>query len=117
MTKTPIYYYKEKNGYSPIVSFLDSLSSIQQAKTLRIFQTIKEYGLQSALAHIRHITGTQISEIRILGKDNIRILYITKKPIGIIILHGFIKKTQKTPTKELHKAIQRLHNWDTMQSL
>lgn len=47
-------------------------------------------------------------EIRAKGKEGIgRAFYCTMKGQEIIILHGFIKKTQKTPKKELEIARKR----------
>jgi len=43
------------------------------------------------------------------GKEGIaRVFYCTKVGKRIIMLHAFIKKTSKTPSKELRKAEQRL---------
>lgn len=50
-----------------------------------------------------------LCELRVKGKEGIaRIFYCTKVGKRIIMLHGFIKKSPKTPTKELRKAQQRL---------
>ena len=46
--------------------------------------------------------------VRMKGKSGIaRAIYITIKEQKIIILHAFIKKTQKTPAKALELAIKR----------
>ncbi len=50
-----------------------------------------------------------LCELRVKGKEGIaRVFYCTKVGKRIIMLHGFVKKTQKTPAKELRKAQQRL---------
>lgn len=105
--KTTIYYYISKSGENPVKQFIDSLVAKQQAKILRIFQYIEEYGLRIALPHIKKLINTPFWEIRILGRDNIRIIYVTLTKAGILVLHGFIKKTQKTPEKELNTALKR----------
>ena len=46
-------------------------------------------------------------EIRVLGKDNIRVLYTWRYKDTIILLHGFIKKKQKTPRKDINIAMSR----------
>ncbi len=46
-------------------------------------------------------------EIKITGREQIRILYTTQGKI-MILLHAFKKKTQKTPLKEIKTAILRL---------
>lgn len=47
-----------------------------------------------------------------LGEDNIRVLYATEDQDAIVILHGFVKKKQKTPAKEIETALQRLAEWE-----
>ncbi|MBI5614428.1 type II toxin-antitoxin system RelE/ParE family toxin [Candidatus Gottesmanbacteria bacterium] len=70
--RNQVYYYRSPSGEIPIEKFLDSLQDKQQAKILRIFQYIKEYGLSAILPHTKKLSGTPLWEIRILGKDNIR---------------------------------------------
>lgn len=48
-------------------------------------------------------------ELRLKGHDGIaRVFYCTAINKKIIMLHSFIKKTNKTPTKELKIARNRL---------
>lgn len=106
---TTVIYYTTVQGENPISKFLDSLSGKQQAKILRIFRSIKDYGLQSVLPHVKKLTGTPLWEIRILGKDNLRIIYVIPYLKTVLVLHGFIKKTQKTPKKEIKTALNRYY--------
>lgn len=111
MDKTSVIYYISPNGDNPVSDFLDRLASARQAKLLRIIKYVEIYGLQSILPHIKKLSGTPLWEIRILGKDNIRILYAVVHHNSIILLHGFVKKTQKTPSKEIITALSRLKDW------
>jgi phage-related protein len=106
---TNILYYTTTSGQNPIDKFLNSLSGKQQAKILRVFQSIKEYGLQSILPHVKKLSGTPLWEIRILGQDNLRVIYVVPLQDTVLILHGFIKKTQKTPKKEIETALNRYY--------
>lgn len=108
---TEIYYFKSLSGQRPIKEFLDSLTKIQQAKLIRIFKRIQEYGLSSVLSHIKKLKGTPLWEIRILGGDNIRIIYVVISKFAILVLHGFVKKTQKTSQKDLSIALSRYNEW------
>lgn len=113
LPKYTVYYYISPSGDNPIQQFLDSLSDKQQVKILRTFQHLKEYGLSAILSHTRKLTGTPLWEIRILGKDNIRILYIIPLINVVLVLHGFNKKSQKTPARELKTALARYELWKT----
>lgn len=68
---------------------------------------LQEYGLSAIIPNVKKLSGTPLWEIRILGQDNIRILYVTIEKNAILVLHGFIKKKQKTPPKEIKIALLR----------
>ena len=101
------------NNQNPVKDFIDSLPTQNKTKIFRLFQTIEEYGLNSVLPHIKKLSNTSLYELRILGKDSIRIIYLTPNKQNIVILHGFIKKTQKTPQKELNTALKRYQQYIT----
>jgi phage-related protein len=45
-------------------------------------------------------------ELRIRGKQEVRLLYAFNKN-SAVILHGFTKKSNKLPTKEFETALKR----------
>jgi phage-related protein len=106
-----VIYYTTTTGENPTANFIESLSARQKTKVIRILTYIERYGLVTAIPHVKKLTGTPLWEIRILGQGNIRIFYVTIERDVIIVLHGFIKKSQKTPLKEIKTAINRLANW------
>ena len=106
-----INYYLSPSGDNPVKEFLDERPHAK-AKAFRIFQHIKEYGLTTAIPHIKKLTGTPLWEIRILGEDSIRIFYVTKMEKQILLLHAFVKKTNKTPLKEIDIALSRIPEVD-----
>jgi len=111
MPASTVYYYITASGKNIVREFIVSLQKKQQAKVRRSLQLISEYGLSSAIPHIKKLSGTPLWEIRLLGKDNIRILYVIPGSNSILVLHGFIKKTQKTSPKEIQTAVNRYHDW------
>lgn len=108
---TKVIYYTTSSGDNPFDKFLNSLAEHQQRKILRIIANIVTYGLTAVIPHIKKLTGTPLWEIRILGQDNIRVFYATLVEDSILILHGFSKKSQKTPSKEIKTAVDRLEDW------
>ena len=60
--------------------------------------------------------GTNLWEIRILGKDNIRAIYALIYNNQILIVHGFIKKSQKTPVKDINLSLARYKDWEKRNS-
>jgi len=109
--KTKIYYYISPSGRNPAKNFIDSLAKNQKAKILRVFQYIREYGIRVPIQHIKKVKQTPFWEIRTLGKDNIRIIYAVVYKKDLLVIHGFIKKKQKTPKKELETALNRYREW------
>jgi phage-related protein len=57
-----------------------------------------------------HVEGQKkLFEIRAKGKDGIaRVFYFTIDGKRIILLHGFTKKTDKTPKREIDIAVKRM---------
>lgn len=70
--KTTIYYYTTQTGDNPPKQFIESLPAKQERKIARIIAYIEEYGLITAIPHVKRLTDTPLWEIRILGQDNIR---------------------------------------------
>lgn len=106
-----VTYYISDQGENPTKKFIESLTEKQQRKIIRVLTYIKEYGLTTAIPHIKKLTGSPLWEIRILGQDNIRVFYASVVSDSILLLHGFIKKSQQTPQKEISKALARLADW------
>lgn len=102
-----VYYYISPSGDNPVKDFLDERPSVK-SKAFKIFKYIKEFGLTTAIPHIKKLTNTPLWEIRILGEDSVRILYVTRKEKQILLLHAFIKKTNKTPLREIRVALSRI---------
>jgi len=74
---------------------------------LRIADLIIEMGPNIGMPHTKYM-GDGLLELRLKGKKGIaRIFYCTVMQHQIVILHSLIKKTQKTPSKELKLAKSR----------
>ena len=52
--------------------------------------------------------GAGLYELRIRGKEEIRLLYCFTSERTIYLLHGIKKQTQQTPKKELDLALERM---------
>jgi len=77
------------------------------AKLLHIFEIIEENGANLGKPYTDSL-GNGLFEVRAKGKEGIgRSLFCYTNEKTIIILHSFIKKTQKTPKKELEIALSR----------
>src|SRR5215510_13164721 len=78
------------------------------ARYLRLTDLILEFGPNLGMPHTRAM-GNGLFELRVKGKEGIaRIFFCTIIGQRVIMLHGFIKKSEKTPPEELRKARLRL---------
>ena len=78
------------------------------ANFLHILEMIEDFGPNIGKPYTASM-GNGLFEIRAKGKEGIgRSLFCMEKGQEIIILHSFIKKTQKTPKRELDKARRRM---------
>lgn len=109
--KWKVIYYISSSGDNPVKDFLDSVSPSLKAKALRILLNINSYGLSIAIPHIKKLIGTPLWEIRILGQDSVRILYVTRIGRRMLLLHAFYKKKQRIPRKEIEIALVRLKEY------
>ncbi len=101
------YYYKTKEGKSPVEEFIDSLDKRTQLKFFYKKELLEEFGPKLPYPHAKYI-GDNIFELRFKGiEGQIRVLYFFFYKNSIIFTNGFIKKTKKTPRKEKQIAINR----------
>ena len=78
------------------------------ARYLRLTDMMLEFGANLGMPHTRAM-GDGLFELRIKGKEGIaRVFYCTMVGQRIVMLHGCIKKSEKTPPKELKLARLRL---------
>ncbi len=87
---------------------LEAIPVDMQARLVWISTLIESLGLENVREpYVRHLVE-KLWEIRITGRDGIaRALYVTATHRRVIILRVFIKKTQKTPRKEIALALER----------
>ena len=100
-----VFFYKTADGKCPVQEFLDSLSGKVAQKvlwTLRLLEDLEK--LPST--YFKKLTGTDgIWECRVQYGSNIyRIFCFFDTQAVVILTHGLIKKTQKTPKNEIKKA-------------
>jgi phage-related protein len=104
---TVVHFFIDHRNKNPVGDFLDQNKQVK-IKASIIINNIIEFGLVSAIPHIKKLSGFPLWEIRILGKSSTRIIYAHKVKDEIILLHAFKKKSQKTPIKEINTALKRL---------
>ena len=105
-----IEFYELKDGDRPVEKFLEVVKKKNRSlwkKSLAGLLKIKERDYHKM--PLTEYIETGILSLRIKSESNIlRILFGFNKGKKIILLHGFVKKSQKIPEKELEIARKRL---------
>ena len=109
--------YKDRAGNDEITDYIKDLDQkahtskdarIKYKKILEYMGQLEKYGVSAGKPAIDHIEGTDLWELRPL-RD--RIFFAYWKDNVFILLHHFLKKTQKTPLREINKAQRNLKDF------
>ena len=107
--------YEKTDGKMPVMDFIQSLEAKKQAKISREIDLLKIFGDELHYPHVDKVEGKKyndLKELRIKLATNIfRIFFFLPKDNTAILLHGIVKKTQKTPKKELDVALERMKEY------
>ena len=102
-----VSFYKDSAGSEPVREYLDSLvakkdkdSRIKLTKIQDYIKILAQFGTRAGLPYMKHIED-DIWELR-PRRDRIFFFYWTDKQF--ILLHHFMKQTQKTPKSEIAVA-------------
>jgi len=111
-----VKFYRDKNGESDIVNFLDALKvraetsktdRINRNKILAYIGALEQFGTRIGEPIVKHIDG-DIWEIRPLAN---RIFFFYWKDNSFVLLHHFTKKTNKTPQREIEQARSKMKDY------
>ena len=87
---------------------IEALPKDMRARLVRLTEIIEQVGLEALPRDsVKHLEE-KLWELRLTGRDGIsRAIYITASGRRVVILRVFVKKTQKTPAREIELARQR----------
>lgn len=101
-----IAFYRKSNGQCPVTDFLGSLTDKHTAKILRGMQLVQEFGPEMGMPSVEVIRdGIQCLRVQ-LGSDIFRLFFFVSPAHTLVFLHGFRKKTPKTPPREIDRALR-----------
>jgi len=104
--RIPAKFYRTAGGAEPVREWLKSLGAADR-QTIGMHLKTVEYGWPVGMPLCRSL-GQGLWEVRssISDKRIARVIFCVEEG-EMIILHGFIKKTQKTPQQEIDLALKR----------
>ena len=101
-----VEYYLNQRGESPVKNFLQEQDKRVKAKVLDAIDILIESGPFLKPPYMKKL-DKDLYELRIKSTVAVRVFY---SPItGVYyLLHAFVKKTQKTPDREMKIALDRI---------
>jgi len=106
-----IEYYQSADGGFPVKDFIDSLDVKAKAKVARTIDLLEEFGIDLGMPYAEHIEG-KLWELRIrLSSNRYRIIYFLDEGRAFVMLHGFVKRTEKISKVDLATARKRLSGY------
>jgi phage-related protein len=87
---------------------LNALPADMRARFTHVVRLIESFGVDRVgQPHVKHLQG-RLWEMRLRGRDGIaRALYVTVTGQRVVVVRVFVKKTQKTPRREMELALER----------
>ena len=108
-----VRFYVDKRGREPVAEYMKDLakrkdkdSKIRLKKIRECLQALQEKGTFAGEPYMKHIEG----EIWELRPASDRIFFAAWIGNCFVLLHYFVKKTQKTPRQEIEKAKRELED-------
>jgi len=106
MTMFNLEYYMLPSEEKPVETFLDGLDTKMRVKAFGSLEILAEYGGRLREPYSKAI-GDGLFELRINFAGNItRIFYFFNVKNTIVLTNGFVKKTRKTPKREIGLALK-----------
>ncbi len=104
-------YYEDAKGRKPVEEFIDSLDVKMRAKVFGRLELLEQEGPALGMPFAR-VLEDGIYELRTTQGGNItRILYFFVVGKRVVLTHGFVKKTQKTPRSQIERAKRFRDDW------
>jgi phage-related protein len=107
--KITVAFFATESGTAPVRDWLLAMSSEDRKKIGEDIRTV-EFGWPIGMPVSRPL-GKGLYEVRTNLKDRIARVFFTIDGEAMVLLHGFIKKSQTTPDSELAVARSRLQQW------
>ena len=112
LKKIPAAFYRTATGTEPVRDWLKTLSRADRREIGQDIATV-EYGWPVGMPVCRSL-GHGLWEVRsdLANNRTARVLFCVVRS-NLVLLHGFIKKTEKTPDKELslaHKHMREIES-------
>lgn len=105
--EVPVQFYRSDTGREPVLDWLRSLDK-EDRRAIGLDLMRVQFGWPIGMPLVRSLKGGLWEMRSTLPSQRIARLVLCFHQETLVVLHGFIKKTQKTPAEELALARRRL---------
>jgi len=99
-----VIFYRTVDGKCPVQEFIDSLPGKVAQKIVWVLRLLEDMDIVPA-SYFKKLVGTEdIWECRIQFGSNAYRIFCFFIDNSVILTHGFVKKSQKTPAGEIERA-------------
>jgi phage-related protein len=102
-----VEFYQDARDGVPVLEFINELQKQEQAAVLRTIDLLQEFGPMLGMPHVRQV-DKGMWELR-AGAG--RVFYFAATGRRFILLHGYRKRGQKAPQREIDTAWRRWADW------
>ncbi len=100
-----VIFYRTADGKCPVQEFLDSLPGKAAQKVTWVLKLIEDLEIVPSTYFKKLVSTEEIWECRIqLGSNAYRMFCFFDGHSVVVLTHGMVKKTQKTPQREIERA-------------
>jgi len=111
-----IEYYQKENGEIPVENFLLTLNPKLRAKAYSDIMLLKRLGINIREPYSAPVKGDRykgLFELRTkFSSDVTRMFYFLFDKNKFVLLHGFVKKTNKLPEREIEQALSYKNDYE-----
>ena len=99
-----VIFYRTVGGKCPVQEFIDSLPGKVAQKIVWVLKLLEDLDIVPS-SYFKKLVGTEeIWECRIQSGSNTYRIFCFFIDNSVILTHGFVKKSQKTPAGEIERA-------------
>lgn len=105
-----VWFFTTASGRRPVHEFLIDQEESSRDKLYEVMGYFREHGFHLSTLYLRRMSGSKhLWELRAKHRSKQYRLFLAKiDDRTVLLLHAIVKKTQKTPKREIETAEERL---------
>lgn len=107
-----VIFYEKDNGEAPAEEFLDGLPLKLREKTLRSLRLLQEMGSRLRGEETAYVRDGLFELRTKFGSDITRVFFFFWSGETIVLVSGYVKKSQRAPAREIERALRYKRDWE-----